>query len=151
MASTTTISARLHCLWDQVDLFRTTAGRCRCHRTSPDAFEQLSIANDDTLLSIISQLLSRRTASRDVFDVWLLRQIKHKSVANILQEMQPMAKHRTEESLLQAQSPRCFLETDPGFSSNLLYAPKDKASLQSEMAVLVDRYRADLALNNFRP
>ncbi|HIJ62824.1 MAG TPA: nucleotidyl transferase AbiEii/AbiGii toxin family protein [Rhodospirillaceae bacterium] len=104
------------------------------------AHGQVQVADSDSLFEFKGRLLTKRSMSRDMFDLWYYCAHRGKTVADIYQCAKAESPGYTDKLLRARLLPEKMSRRDPGFLSTLAGAPRDFDELKAQLALLVDAY-----------
>jgi hypothetical protein len=111
----------------------------------PQALGTIGLLGADDIFRLKSLLLLKRTASRDLFDLWFFISRRGKSVGDVVAAVAQAAPHYSEDYVLDRLAPPRLPLADPGFQPIEAAAPEGETELLAEMNRLVAAYRVGIA------
>jgi predicted nucleotidyltransferase component of viral defense system len=108
-------------------------------------FENLSVANIESIFHSKAILLLSRQTSRDLFDIWYFIEHMGKTIADIAETMSTANRHSSTDLNLRFIKSAKLTVADPGFSSLLQGAPRDFAELKKYFLKKIDEYEQAVA------
>ena len=126
----------------KVTFFSTdTQERSQALKALPcQAYSQVQVADSESLFEIKSRLLTKRSMSRDMFDLWYYCENQGKTVADIYKFAKAENPVYTDKLLRSRLLPEKMSRLDPGFVSSLAGAPRDFDDLKGRLTLLIDDY-----------
>lgn len=107
--------------------------------------DRLPILGSPALFESKARLLTRRTASRDMFDIWFYLAHGGRSIADVVRLAAAGDRFYTLDLVRKRLVPDRLPLSDPGFRPLLPDAPKDAEDLKGRLAAYLDAHEADLA------
>ncbi len=106
---------------------------------------RLRILGSDGLFELKCRLLTKRTMSRDLFDIWFYCAYRGKTMADLHELARREDKYFSVNALKNRLNPTKLSRRDPGFVSSLPHAPKSFPELTELLAIYMDDYDRSLA------